>query len=64
LTAKRLFIDLGGKHVKVIHVGRNHSDNSVVLLLPQERLLFAVDFIPVEAVAYRRMRDSYPEKTC
>ncbi len=58
----RLFIDLGGKHVEVIYVGRNHSDNSVVVLLPQERLLFAVDFIPVEAVAYRRMRDSYPEE--
>ncbi|HXF94370.1 MAG TPA: MBL fold metallo-hydrolase [Nitrospiraceae bacterium] len=58
----RLFIDLGGKHVEAIHVGRNHSDNSVVVLLPRERVLFAVDFIPVEAVAYRRMRDSYPEE--
>ncbi len=57
----RLFIDLGGKHVEVIHVGRNHSDNSVVVLLPQDKLLFAVDFIPVEGVAYRNMLDSYPE---
>ncbi len=57
----RLFIDLGGKHVEVIHVGKNHSDNSVVVYLPQDRLLFAVDFIPIESVAYRTMRDSYPE---
>jgi len=57
----RLFIDLGGKHVEVIHVGKNHSDNSVVVLLPQDKLLFAVDFIPVEGVAYRNMLDSYPE---
>ena len=60
--ADKLFIDLGGKHVEVIHVGRNHSDNSVVVYLPQDKLLFAVDFIPVESVAYRTMRDSYPEE--
>lgn len=57
----RLYIDLGGKHVEVIHVGKNHSDNSVVVLLPQDRLLFAVDFIPIESVAYKNMLDSYPE---
>ncbi|MGH7231450.1 MAG: MBL fold metallo-hydrolase [Nitrospiraceae bacterium] len=58
----RLFIDLGGKRIEVIHVGKNHSDNSVVVYLPQDKLLFAVDFIPIESVAYRTMRDSYPEE--
>lgn len=57
----RLFIDLGGKRVELIYTGRNHSDNSLVLLLPQDRLLFAVDFIPVETVAYRTMRSDYPD---
>lgn len=57
----RLFIDLGGIHLELIYVGRNHSDNSIVMLLPQHKLLFAVDFIPVEGVAYRTMLDSYPE---
>lgn len=57
----RLFLDLGGTHVELIYVGRNHSDNSIVVLLPQHKLLFAVDFIPVEGVAYRTMLDSYPE---
>src|SRR5262245_24870161 len=57
----RMFIDLGGKHVELIYTGKNHSDNSLVVLLPQNRLLFAVDFIPVETVAYRTMRSDYPD---
>ena len=57
----RMFIDLGGKHVELIYTGKNHSDNSLVLLLPQNKLLFAVDFIPVETVAYRTMRSDYPD---
>ena len=56
----RMTIDLGGKHVELIYTGRNHSDNSLVVLLPQNKLLFAVDFIPVETVAYRALPDAYP----
>jgi len=57
----RMFIDLGGKHVELIYTGKNHSDNSLVVLLPQNKLLFAVDFIPVETVAYRTMKNDYPD---
>jgi glyoxylase-like metal-dependent hydrolase (beta-lactamase superfamily II) len=57
----RLFIELGGKHLELIYTGRNHSDNSLVVLLPQNKLLFAVDFIPVETVAYRTMRSDFPD---
>lgn len=57
----RMSIDLGGKHVDLIYTGKNHSDNSLVVLLPQNKLLFAVDFIPVETVAYRTMRSDYPD---
>ncbi len=57
----RMFIDLGGKRIELIYTGKNHSDNSVVVLLPQNQLLFAVDFIPVETVAYRTMRSDYPD---
>ena len=53
--------DLGGKRVELIYTGRNHSDNSLVVLLPQNKLLFAVDFIPVETVAYRALPDGYPD---
>jgi len=57
----RMFIDLGGTHVELIFTGKNHSDNSLVVLLPQHKLLFAVDFIPVETVAYRTLRSDYPD---
>ena len=58
----RMSIDLAGKRVELIYTGRNHSDNSLVVLLPQNRLLFAVDFIPVETVAYRALPDGYPDE--
>lgn len=57
----RMVIDLGGRRVELIYTGKNHSDNSLVVLLPQDRLLFAVDFIPVETVAYRTLPDGYPD---
>jgi len=57
----RLTIELGGTVVELAYVGRNHSDNSIVMRFPKERVLFAVDFIPVEAVAFRDFPDAYIE---
>jgi glyoxylase-like metal-dependent hydrolase (beta-lactamase superfamily II) len=54
-----LTIELGGKTVELTYVGRNHSDNSIVMRFPAERVLFAVDFIPVKAVAFRDFPDAY-----
>ena len=54
-------IELGGTTVELAYVGRNHSDSSIVMRFPKERLLFAVDFIPVETLAYRDFPDSYVE---
>jgi glyoxylase-like metal-dependent hydrolase (beta-lactamase superfamily II) len=59
--SERLSIELGGTVVELQYVGRNHSDNSIVMRFPRERLLFAVDFIPVEAVAFRDFPDAYVE---
>lgn len=55
----RSVLELGGVRVELHYVGRNHSDSSLVVLLPKERLLFAVDFIPIETVNFRNMPDSY-----
>lgn len=55
----RMTIELGGKTVELIHVGRNHSDNSIVMLFPDERTLFAVDFIPVRTLAFIDFPDAY-----
>lgn len=52
-------IELGGTRLELHYVGRNHSDNSLVMLLPREKLLFTVDFIPIETVQFRDMPDGY-----
>ena len=41
-------IKLGGTALELIYVGRNHSDNSLVMRLPKEKLVFVVDFAPIE----------------
>ena len=52
-------IDLGGTVAELIWVGRNHSNNSVVLRFPKEKVIFAVDFIPVKGVSFRDFPDAY-----
>ena len=52
-------ITLGGTTLELQYVGRNHSDNSLVMRLPKEKVIFAVDFIPVQAVFWRSMPDSW-----
>ena len=54
-----LTIELGGTVVELSHVGRNHSDNSVVMRFPAERVLFAVDFIPVNELPFRDFPDGW-----
>ena len=43
-------LELGGTRVELLHVGRNHSDNSVVLHYPARRILFGVDFVGVNSL--------------
>ena len=55
-------IELGGTTVELIYTGRNHSDNSLVVFLPTERILYAVDFIPVDSLPFQDLPDFYPEE--
>ena len=55
----RYAIELGGVRVEIHYTGRNHSDNSLVLLLPKEKLLFAVDFLPIQSVMFRNVPDGF-----
>lgn len=55
----RMGVELGGQNVELLYVGRNHSDNSIVMRFPAERALFAVDFIPVKGLPFRDLRGSY-----
>jgi len=51
-------IKLGGTTLELIYVGRNHSDNSLVMRLPKEKLAFVVDFAPIESVQFRNIPDN------
>jgi len=52
-------LELGGVRVELHYVGRNHSDNSLVILIPKDKILFTVDFIPIQTVQFRDLPDGY-----
>lgn len=58
----KMTIHLGDMRIELIYTGRNHSDNSIVIRFPAERVLFAVDFIPVQSLAFRNHTDGYLEE--
>ena len=53
-------ITLGGTELELRYLGLNRSDSTIVMRLPKERILFAVDFIPIGSVPGRGMIDFYP----
>jgi glyoxylase-like metal-dependent hydrolase (beta-lactamase superfamily II) len=53
-------ITLGGTALELKYVGVNHSDSTLVMRLPTEKILFVVDLIPVASVPGRGMIDFYP----
>lgn len=53
-------LSLGGTTLELTYLGLNHSDSTIVMRLPKEKILFAVDFIPVGGVPGRGMIDFYP----
>jgi glyoxylase-like metal-dependent hydrolase (beta-lactamase superfamily II) len=53
-------ITLGDTTLELTYIGLNHSDSSLVMRLPKQKVLFAVDFIPAGSVPGRGMIDSYP----
>jgi glyoxylase-like metal-dependent hydrolase (beta-lactamase superfamily II) len=55
----RMTIALGGKTVELIYLGRSHSDNLIVMRFPDEKALFAVDFISVRRLPYKNLSDAY-----
>jgi glyoxylase-like metal-dependent hydrolase (beta-lactamase superfamily II) len=58
--SKQRTLRLGGTAVELTYVGLNHSDSTIVMRLPKEKILFAVDFLPVGSVPGRGMIDFYP----
>jgi len=57
--SKRMTVELGGKQVELIYVGPSHSDNMIVMRFPDERALYAVDFVSVKRLPYKNLSDAY-----
>jgi glyoxylase-like metal-dependent hydrolase (beta-lactamase superfamily II) len=57
--SQRMTLELGGKSVELHYLGRNHSDNTVVMHFPAERALFAVDIVAVKRLPYQSFPDGY-----
>jgi glyoxylase-like metal-dependent hydrolase (beta-lactamase superfamily II) len=52
-------ITLGGTTLELLYVGKNHSDGNLVMRLPKEKIIFTVDWIPLQSVQFRAMADTY-----
>ena len=52
-------ITLGGTTLELLYLGRNHSDSTLVMRLPKEKIIFTVDWIPIQGVQFRVMADTY-----
>jgi glyoxylase-like metal-dependent hydrolase (beta-lactamase superfamily II) len=53
-------ITLGDTSLELTYLGLNHSDSTIVMRLPKEKIVFAVDFVNVGTFPARGMIDSYP----
>ncbi len=52
-------ITLGGTTLELNYVGKNHSDSTLVMRLPKEKIIFTVDWIPIPGIQFRGMADTY-----
>ena len=53
-------ITLGGTTLELSYLGLSHSDSLLIMRLPQERLVFLVDLLPVGTIPGRGLIDFYP----
>ena len=60
LVDKKRVIKLGGTTLELTYHGLNHSDSTLLMRLPKEKLIFLVDVVPVGSVPGRGMIDFYP----
>jgi glyoxylase-like metal-dependent hydrolase (beta-lactamase superfamily II) len=60
---KNRTITLGGTTLELHYLGLNHSDSTLVMRLPKEKIVFIVDTIPVGTVPGRGFIDIYPLET-
>ena len=59
VTGSKRNITLGGTTLELNYVGKNHSNSTLVMRLPKEKIIFTVDWIPLNGVQFRGMADNY-----
>lgn len=59
-VGNRRTIRLGGTRLELTYLGLSHSDSLMVMHLPQERIVFVVDLLPVGTIPGRGLIDFYP----
>ena len=55
---KKKSIKLGGKKVELIYPGKSHSEDCIAIYFPEEKAVFAVDFISVKRLPYRTLNNA------
>jgi glyoxylase-like metal-dependent hydrolase (beta-lactamase superfamily II) len=53
-----LDFDAGGRRIELRHLGRGHTDNDVIVVIPDAKVLFAGDLVEADAPPY--FGDGYP----
>ena len=63
LVGNKKVIKLGGTTLELLYLGLNHSNSTLVMRLPKEKIIFVVDTIPVGSFPGRGFIDIYPLET-
>jgi glyoxylase-like metal-dependent hydrolase (beta-lactamase superfamily II) len=58
--ADSLRLDVGGREVQLLHLGRGHTAGDTAVWVPEDRVLFAGDLVEARAAPY--MGDAYVEE--
>lgn len=53
----RMTLHFGGRAIELHYLGKSHSDNMLVVLVPDVRVAFAVDFVSNDRVGYQDLPD-------
>ncbi len=53
----RMTLHFGGRAIELYYLGKSHSDNMLVVLVPDVRVAFAVDFVSNDRVGYQDLPD-------
>lgn len=59
MFSERMNLAFGGRVIELHYLGRNHTDNMLVALVPDVRIAFAVDFASNNGVGFRDLPGFY-----